>query len=155
MDMSSSEPRELVMDREAWRAVVHGIAKSQTRLSDWTELTDVCMHVCALLTVNYVCLWVKRKDVEKVGKESVLSYSGIEGWLAIWRINYVFSPLFLPLWSPPLDRGASALPPEKEMRTFKTLKSFCLWLFHGQAEKSHKEEVEVNGQNQVLIRLCF
>ena len=34
MDMSVSELRELVMDREAWRAVIHGIAKSQTRLSD-------------------------------------------------------------------------------------------------------------------------
>ena len=34
MDMSLSELRELVMDREAWRAVIHGIAKSQTRLSD-------------------------------------------------------------------------------------------------------------------------
>ena len=34
MDMSLSDPRELVMDSEAWRAVIHGVAKSRTRLSD-------------------------------------------------------------------------------------------------------------------------
>ena len=38
MDMSLSELRELVMDREAWRAAIDGVAKCWTRLSDWTEL---------------------------------------------------------------------------------------------------------------------
>ena len=38
MDMSLSKFRELVMDREAWHAAVHGVAKSQTQLSDRTEL---------------------------------------------------------------------------------------------------------------------
>ena len=46
MNMSLSRPRELVMDREAWRAAVHGVTKSQTRLSNWTE-SMVCYFAAA------------------------------------------------------------------------------------------------------------
>ena len=38
MDVSLSELREMVIEKEAWFAVIHGVAKSKTQLSDWTEL---------------------------------------------------------------------------------------------------------------------
>ena len=54
MDVSLSELREMVMNREAWRAAIHGVAKSRTRLSDWAELNwaDTVSFLCWCLCLR-------------------------------------------------------------------------------------------------------
>ena len=53
MDMSLSELWELVMDREAWSAAIHGAAKSRTRLSNWTELINPFVLFCKMINQYY------------------------------------------------------------------------------------------------------
>ena len=52
MDMSLSKLREFVMDTEAWHAVIHGVTKSWTRLSDWTEQTWKIIEVEESVNIN-------------------------------------------------------------------------------------------------------
>ena len=73
MDVSLSELREMVMDREAWRAAIHGVTKSRTRLSEWTELN--CMVICPSSRFKLIILWPRMNYLMPR-----LSQNGSYGW---------------------------------------------------------------------------
>ena len=85
--LSLSEVREMVMDREAWHAAIHGVTKSQTWLSDWTELNSlVAQRLKHLPPVQETRVW-------SLGQEDPLEKEmAIHSSIFAWRIPWTEKP---------------------------------------------------------------
>ena len=85
MDVSLSELREMVMDREAWHAAIHGMAKNRTWLSDWTELNwntkDLCIYI---LQVSFLMTCFFTLLVMFFDEQMSLSFSSVQLLSYVW-----------------------------------------------------------------------
>ena len=110
MDMSLSKPQQLVMDREAWHAEVHGVTNSQTQLSDWTELVKIILVLLFLglhgyigMATTLICIFLL-KIIYRGCTKCPVSHEQfyLRPFLHYFTLECIYSPFLSFLWNIPL-----------------------------------------------------